>query len=65
MQALGAILQRDEESLHRALQELARAIGAMTEALRRMHGESSWCCMLQLISQRWHCPAPLISLPSS
>ncbi|XP_032937286.1 indoleamine 2,3-dioxygenase 2 [Catharus ustulatus] len=37
VQALGAILQRDEESLHRALQELAGAIGAMSEALRRMH----------------------------
>ncbi|KAL2296359.1 hypothetical protein Nmel_018663 [Mimus melanotis] len=37
VQALGAVLQRDEESLHRALQELAGAIGAMSEALRRMH----------------------------
>ncbi|KAI1230033.1 hypothetical protein IHE44_0010419, partial [Lamprotornis superbus] len=37
VQALGATLQRDEESLHRALQELAGAIGAMSQALRRMH----------------------------
>ncbi|NWV27890.1 I23O2 dioxygenase, partial [Origma solitaria] len=36
-QALGAILQRDEEALHRALEELAGAIEAMSEALRRMH----------------------------
>ncbi|NWH92488.1 I23O2 dioxygenase, partial [Aegithalos caudatus] len=36
-QALGAILQRDEESLHRALQQLAGAIQAMSAALRRMH----------------------------
>ncbi|NWX57797.1 I23O2 dioxygenase, partial [Promerops cafer] len=35
--ALGAILQRDEETLHRALEELAGAIEAMSEALRRMH----------------------------
>ncbi|NXT09245.1 I23O2 dioxygenase, partial [Prunella fulvescens] len=35
--ALGAILQRDEETLLRALQELAGAIEAMSEALRRMH----------------------------
>ncbi|NWT19549.1 I23O2 dioxygenase, partial [Vireo altiloquus] len=37
VRALGAILQRDEETLHRALQELAGAIEAMSEALRRMH----------------------------
>ncbi|NXG98449.1 I23O2 dioxygenase, partial [Loxia leucoptera] len=36
-QALGATLQGDEESLHRALEELAGAIEAMREALRRMH----------------------------
>lgn len=49
--ALRAILQYDEETLHRALQELAGAIEAMSEALRRMHGESSWClCVLQLIT---------------
>ncbi|XP_030820166.1 indoleamine 2,3-dioxygenase 2 [Camarhynchus parvulus] len=35
--ALGATLQGDEESLHRALEELAGAIEAMREALRRMH----------------------------
>ncbi|NWW59698.1 I23O2 dioxygenase, partial [Ifrita kowaldi] len=35
--ALCAMLQCDEESLHRALQELAGAIEAMSEALRRMH----------------------------
>ncbi|NXT68980.1 I23O2 dioxygenase, partial [Chaetops frenatus] len=37
IQALGAILQGDEETLHRALEELAGAIEAMSEALRRMH----------------------------
>ncbi|NWW33584.1 I23O2 dioxygenase, partial [Panurus biarmicus] len=35
--ALGAVLQRDEETLHRALEELAGAIEAMSAALRRMH----------------------------
>ncbi|NWI84055.1 I23O2 dioxygenase, partial [Dryoscopus gambensis] len=35
--ALRAILQCDEETLHRALRELAGAIEAMREALRRMH----------------------------
>ncbi|NXI80238.1 I23O2 dioxygenase, partial [Rhipidura dahli] len=35
--ALRAILQCDEGTLHRALQELAGAIEAMGEALRRMH----------------------------
>ncbi|XP_023796545.1 indoleamine 2,3-dioxygenase 2 isoform X1 [Cyanistes caeruleus] len=35
--ALGAILQCDEETLHRALEELAGAIKAMREALRQMH----------------------------
>ncbi|NXW76636.1 hypothetical protein DUI87_28392 [Hirundo rustica rustica] len=35
--ALGAILRCDEEALHRALEELAGAIGAMSAALRRMH----------------------------
>ncbi|XP_074415392.1 indoleamine 2,3-dioxygenase 2 isoform X8 [Zonotrichia albicollis] len=35
--ALGATVQGDEESLHRALEELAGAIEAMREALRRMH----------------------------
>ncbi|NWI42352.1 I23O2 dioxygenase, partial [Picathartes gymnocephalus] len=37
IQILGAILQCDEETLHRALEELAGAIKAMSEALRRMH----------------------------
>ncbi|NXU40254.1 I23O2 dioxygenase, partial [Drymodes brunneopygia] len=37
IRALGAILQCDEESLHRALEELAGAVEAMSEALRRMH----------------------------
>ncbi|NXA71477.1 I23O2 dioxygenase, partial [Thryothorus ludovicianus] len=37
VRALGAILQSDEESLHRALEELAGAIKAMSAALRRMH----------------------------
>ncbi|KFP71353.1 Indoleamine 2,3-dioxygenase 2, partial [Acanthisitta chloris] len=37
VQALGAILQHDKEALCRALEELAGAIGAMSEALRRMH----------------------------
>ncbi|NXH43627.1 I23O2 dioxygenase, partial [Dicaeum eximium] len=44
--ALGAILQGDKDTLHRALQELAGAIEAMREALRRMHGEC--LCTLQL-----------------
>ncbi|NXQ04433.1 I23O2 dioxygenase, partial [Vidua macroura] len=35
--ALGAVVQCDEETLHRALEELAGAIEAMSEALRRMH----------------------------
>ncbi|NWV35639.1 I23O2 dioxygenase, partial [Grantiella picta] len=35
--ALCAILERDEETLHRALEELAGAIEAMSKALRRMH----------------------------
>ncbi|NXK66166.1 I23O2 dioxygenase, partial [Sylvietta virens] len=35
--ALGAVLQRDEETLHRALEELAGAIQAMGAALRQMH----------------------------
>lgn len=51
IQALGATLQCDEDALHRALEELAGAIEAMRAALRRMHGEGSWClCMLQLIT---------------
>lgn len=51
IRALGAVLQCDEETLHGALEELAGAIEAMSEALRRMHGESSWClCLLQLIT---------------
>ncbi|NXY19476.1 I23O2 dioxygenase, partial [Atrichornis clamosus] len=37
IRALRAILQHDEETLHRALQELAGAIEAMSKALRRMH----------------------------
>ncbi|NXI24727.1 I23O2 dioxygenase, partial [Sterrhoptilus dennistouni] len=36
-QALGAILQHDGDTLHRALEELAGAIQAMRAALRRMH----------------------------
>ncbi|XP_068030497.1 indoleamine 2,3-dioxygenase 2-like isoform X1 [Anomalospiza imberbis] len=35
--ALGAVAQCDEETLHRALEELAGAIEAMSEALRKMH----------------------------
>ncbi|NWY70595.1 I23O2 dioxygenase, partial [Erithacus rubecula] len=35
--AVGAVLRGDGQRLHRALQELAGAIGAMGEALRRMH----------------------------
>ncbi|NXG09996.1 I23O2 dioxygenase, partial [Sakesphorus luctuosus] len=37
IRALGAIVQHDEETLHSALEELAGAIEAMGEALRRMH----------------------------
>ncbi|KFV16486.1 Indoleamine 2,3-dioxygenase 2, partial [Tauraco erythrolophus] len=37
VQAVRAMLQPDEEPLHRALQELAQAIGDMTKALKRMH----------------------------
>ncbi|NWW76617.1 I23O2 dioxygenase, partial [Climacteris rufus] len=37
VRALGAVLQREEQTLHRALQELAGAIEAMSQALRRMH----------------------------
>ncbi|XP_074020165.1 indoleamine 2,3-dioxygenase 2 [Numenius arquata] len=37
VQAIGAILQRDEETLLQALRELAEAIGDMSKALRRMH----------------------------
>ncbi|XP_009863874.1 PREDICTED: indoleamine 2,3-dioxygenase 2-like, partial [Apaloderma vittatum] len=37
LQALRAIPQLDEETLHEALQELADAIGAMNQALKRMH----------------------------
>ncbi|NWY39974.1 I23O2 dioxygenase, partial [Sylvia atricapilla] len=36
-QALGAVLQGDGDTLHRALEELAGAIEAMSTALRRMH----------------------------
>ncbi|NWH62321.1 I23O2 dioxygenase, partial [Geococcyx californianus] len=36
-EAVRAILQLDEEALHKALQELAEAIGAMSKALKRMH----------------------------
>ncbi|NWU97880.1 I23O2 dioxygenase, partial [Upupa epops] len=36
VRAVQAMQERDEESLHRALQELAEAIGAMSQALRRM-----------------------------
>ncbi|NXM71165.1 I23O2 dioxygenase, partial [Serilophus lunatus] len=35
--ALHAILQQDEETLHRALEELAGAIEAMTKVLKKMH----------------------------
>ncbi|NWS74859.1 I23O2 dioxygenase, partial [Crotophaga sulcirostris] len=37
VEAIGALLQPDEEALHRALQELAEAIGDMSQALKRMH----------------------------
>ncbi|XP_053905747.1 indoleamine 2,3-dioxygenase 2 isoform X3 [Cuculus canorus] len=37
VQAICAIRQRDEETLRRALQELAEAIGDMSKALKRMH----------------------------
>ncbi|NXP14575.1 I23O2 dioxygenase, partial [Thinocorus orbignyianus] len=37
VQAVGAILQRDEERLLEALRALAEAIGAMSVALRQMH----------------------------
>ncbi|XP_009279550.1 PREDICTED: indoleamine 2,3-dioxygenase 2 [Aptenodytes forsteri] len=37
IQAIHAILQLDEETLHKALQELAEAIGDMSKALKRMH----------------------------
>ncbi|NXJ89016.1 I23O2 dioxygenase, partial [Corythaixoides concolor] len=37
VRAVRAMLQHDEEPLHRALQELAHAIGDMTKALKRMH----------------------------
>ncbi|NWS10515.1 I23O2 dioxygenase, partial [Pachyramphus minor] len=37
VRALRAMLQSDEETLHRALGELAGAIEAMNKALRRMH----------------------------
>lgn len=40
-QAICAIRQLDEETLHQALQGLATAIGAMGQALQRMHGNSS------------------------
>lgn len=49
IQAIHAILQLDEETLHKALQELAEAIRDMSKALKRMHGnsslqlEGSWC----------------------
>ncbi|KFQ37621.1 Indoleamine 2,3-dioxygenase 2, partial [Mesitornis unicolor] len=33
----GAVVRRDEETLHRALRELAEAIGDMSGALKRMH----------------------------
>ncbi|XP_068776955.1 indoleamine 2,3-dioxygenase 2 isoform X2 [Struthio camelus] len=37
VRAINALLQLDEETLHKALQELAEAIGDMSKALRRMH----------------------------
>ncbi|KFP33747.1 Indoleamine 2,3-dioxygenase 2, partial [Colius striatus] len=37
LQALRAVQQADEEALHRALQQLAEAIGGMRKALERMH----------------------------
>lgn len=40
IQAIHAIRQLDEETLHRALRELAEAIGDMSTALGRMHGNS-------------------------
>uniref|UniRef100_A0A8B9P5T5 I23O2 dioxygenase n=1 Tax=Apteryx owenii TaxID=8824 RepID=A0A8B9P5T5_APTOW len=36
-QAINALLQLDEETLHKALQQLAGAVGDMSKALRRMH----------------------------
>nr|XP_013802021.1 PREDICTED: indoleamine 2,3-dioxygenase 2-like [Apteryx mantelli mantelli] len=36
-QAINALLQLDEETLHKALQHLAGAVGDMSKALRRMH----------------------------
>lgn len=41
LQAIRAVRQLDEETLHQALQGLATAIGAMGKALQRMHGNSS------------------------
>lgn len=41
VQAIGAIRQLDEDTLHKALQELAEAIGDMSKALKRMHGDRS------------------------
>uniref|UniRef100_A0A8C0B6M5 Indoleamine 2,3-dioxygenase 2 n=1 Tax=Buteo japonicus TaxID=224669 RepID=A0A8C0B6M5_9AVES len=49
IQAIRAILRLDEETLHKALQELAEAIGDMSKALKRMHGNSS----LQLEGSSW------------
>ncbi|KAM6035030.1 indoleamine 2,3-dioxygenase 2 isoform 1-T1 [Theristicus caerulescens] len=37
VQAIRAITQLDEETLHKALQELAEAIGDMSKALKQMH----------------------------
>ncbi|NXX16667.1 I23O2 dioxygenase, partial [Podargus strigoides] len=37
VRAIQAVLQLDEETLHNALQQLAEAIGDMSEALKRMH----------------------------
>lgn len=34
------MLQPDDETLHRALQEMAEAIRNMSKALKRMHGNS-------------------------
>ncbi|NXT83623.1 I23O2 dioxygenase, partial [Zapornia atra] len=37
VQAIHALLQLDEDALHKALQQLAEAIGDMSQALKRMH----------------------------
>lgn len=41
VQAIGAMQQLDEDTLHKALQELAEAVGDMSKALKQMHGNRS------------------------